>query len=186
MDQTKEWIEDIVIRLGLCPYAAKPYVAEQIRYAVSTASTDEQLIEDFFNEALFLLESNDDDLSTTFLIAPKYTQGIDDFFYVYEWLAETLEEAGEKAHAAGGHGGEDPSSFELAVGGRVQPAAFHPQVHDSMPTSQSVGAALSARSFLTLLIAFPLRAVVLLRTAGRRADPFREASTISDHQHSAT
>ena len=35
--QTKAWIEDVVVRLRLCPYAREPFVGDTIRYAVTDA-----------------------------------------------------------------------------------------------------------------------------------------------------
>ena len=32
--RTRQWIEEVVISLGLCPFAARPYMNEEIRYVV--------------------------------------------------------------------------------------------------------------------------------------------------------
>lgn len=125
VDRVREWIQEIVIRLGLCPYAAKPYTAEQIRYVVSAAVTDEELIHDFYAEACTLLEAEEEEIATSFLIAPHYNSGIDDYYYLYEWLVGTLEEAGDEAAAAADEAATN--SVELHVGDRIQPAFFHPQ-----------------------------------------------------------
>ena len=122
IDLTKRWIDDVVIRLGLCPYAAKPFVADQIRYVVSDAETDEEFISDFFIESALLLDVDEEELSTTFLIAPQYTEGIEDFYGLYEWLVDTLEEAPEAIDA----GTLDADSIEGIVADRIQPAFFHP------------------------------------------------------------
>ena len=105
----EEWIEAHVIRLGLCPYAAKPFAAENIRYAVSPAADDEELIDDFFLEGRILLDAPADELATTMLIAPHYAGSIDEFSWLYNWLVDTLE---------------DPDETLLSNG--VQPAFFHP------------------------------------------------------------
>ena len=104
-----EWIEEHVIRLGLCPYAAQPFAAENIRYFVSPAADDEELIDDFFLEGRVLLDAPSEELATTMLIAPRYAGSIDDFSWLYEWLVDTLE---------------DPNESLLSNG--VQPAFFHP------------------------------------------------------------
>ena len=85
------WIAGHVIRLGLCPYAAKPFTEEKIRYVVSPAVDDESLIEDFFVEGQILLDADAEELATTMLIAPQYNGDIEDFFSLYEWLVDTLE-----------------------------------------------------------------------------------------------
>ena len=79
---TEDWIEEHVIRLGLCPYAAKPFAGQQIRYAVSDATSDEALIDDFFAEGRLLLSAEDDEIATTMLIAPHYPKGIEGFYWL--------------------------------------------------------------------------------------------------------
>ena len=64
----KEWIKQHVVRLGLCPYAAKPFAEETIRYAVSHAVGDAELLEDFFVEGTILLDADPEDVATTMLI----------------------------------------------------------------------------------------------------------------------
>ena len=82
----------MVVRLRLCPYAAEPYVDDQIRYAVSAATDDEALLEDFFLEGALLLDAPPE-LATTMLVAPQYAGDIEQFYALYEWLTDTLEEA---------------------------------------------------------------------------------------------
>jgi hypothetical protein len=105
----EQWIQEHVIRIGLCPYASKPFVENKIRYAVSEAQTDEELVADFFAEGKLLLDAPPDELATTMLVAPLYPEGIKGFYWLYEWLTDTLEAEGET---------------ELNNG--VQPAFFHP------------------------------------------------------------
>ena len=109
MSLCEAWISEHVIRLGLCPYAARPFTGDQIRYAVSDAVSDEALIQDFFVEGKLLLGMEEEDLTTTMLIAPKYAGDIEEFYWLYEWLVDTLE---------------DESELELKNG--IQPAFFHP------------------------------------------------------------
>lgn len=117
----RHWIDDHVIRLGLCPYAAKPFTEEQIRYVVTGADDDATLVHEFFIEAALLLELPEEEVSTTFLIAPHYAHGIEAFYGLYEWLTDTLEEQEEVERPA------EPPSLEGFVGNRVQPAFFHPE-----------------------------------------------------------
>jgi hypothetical protein len=124
--RTRGWIENAVIRLGLCPYASKPFYDETIRccelrhhcasgsvlprrdplvcvicatllrYAVHDSASDEELIRSFFDEALRLLDAPADKLATTMLIIPRYTGSIDEFYELYEWLTDTLEDPEEE------------------------------------------------------------------------------------------
>ena len=83
------------------------FVSEQIRYAITEAESEEELVEDFFVEGRLLLET--EDVATTMLIAPNYAASIDDFFALYEWLTGVLE-----------------SDDEVILQNKIQPAFFHP------------------------------------------------------------
>lgn len=88
-------------------HAPAAFVGEQIRYAVTQAESEEELVEEFFVEGRLLLDS--EDIATTMLIAPNYAAGIDDFFAMYEWLTSVLED-----------------DSEVLLQNKVQPAFFHP------------------------------------------------------------
>lgn len=119
---TQRWIKDFVIRLGLCPYASDVFNTEgRIRYVVSHATNGADLVEDFFCEAAILLDEDPLDITTTMLTAPLYNGGIEDFYALYEWLVDTLED-------------ED----ETILNNQVQPAFFHPDwtfdgLHETNP-----------------------------------------------------
>ena len=51
---------------------------DQIRYAVSAATDDEALLEDFFLEGALLLDAPPE-LATTMLVAPQYAGDIEQF-----------------------------------------------------------------------------------------------------------
>ncbi|WP_283132212.1 DUF1415 domain-containing protein [Enterovibrio norvegicus] len=77
--QTTEWLENVVIGLNLCPFAAKPQRNKQIKIEVCEGNTDEAVMETLLTE-LNLLESSDvADLETTLLVTPNYFQDFDDY-----------------------------------------------------------------------------------------------------------
>ena len=118
----RAWIEHHVIDHGLCPFAAKPFTNGKIRYAVTDATNDEGLVEAFFEEGRFILDVPEEEVATTMLIAPRYSGGIAEFYWLYEWLVDTLE---------------DESEAELNNG--VQPAFFHPDwSFDGLPDDSAV------------------------------------------------
>ena len=107
---------------------------EKIRYVVTDATDGASLLRDFFDEAEVLLQVPESDVSTTFLVAPEYKEGIEAFYQVYEWLddelegarpSETEDENSEDVDALV-EAAEDPPSLEEFVGNRIQPAFFHP------------------------------------------------------------
>ena len=128
---TRQWIENVVIRLGLCPFAAKPFMENKIRYVVTDARSDAALLEEFYLESALLLQTPEAEVATTFVIAPHYKEGIEGFYWLYEWLVDEQEGmhdnlgGGEEA-ASGESNGEDDASLQAFVGDRVQPAFFHP------------------------------------------------------------
>ena len=52
---TKAWIEQHVLRLRLCPFASKPFVGDTIRYAVTYARDEADLLAAFFEEVRVLV-----------------------------------------------------------------------------------------------------------------------------------
>jgi uncharacterized protein len=102
--QTRRWIADIVIGLDLCPFAGRAFAAEKIRYRVSAARTEEELLNDLASEIRYLADTPA--IETTLLIHPHV---LTDFFEYNDFLnpAEELIE-------------------QLEMDGVVQLASFHP------------------------------------------------------------
>ncbi len=67
---TQDWLEKAVIGLNLCPFAKAVHVKKQIRYVVSTATTEEVLLEELMTELRYLQDTSPDLLDTTLLIHP--------------------------------------------------------------------------------------------------------------------
>ena len=104
---TRHWLEQAVIGLNLCPYARTPYQEDRVRYIVSAATTPEALLQALADELQWLAAADERDAETTLLIHPQVLQ---DFFEYNDFLelSEALLE-------------------ELALGGVLQVASFHPQ-----------------------------------------------------------
>jgi hypothetical protein len=103
---TQRWLERAVIGLNLCPFAKAVYVKRQIRYAVTAATTAEQLLAELRHELDALAQANPEQVDTTLLIHPQVmTDFIDFHFFLRE------------ADAALGNLGHE---------GRLQIASFHP------------------------------------------------------------
>src|SRR5215218_8322256 len=67
---TQRWLELAVIGLNLCPFAKAVYVKRQIRYAVTAATTTEQLLAELRHELELLRQANPQEVDTTLLIHP--------------------------------------------------------------------------------------------------------------------
>ena len=105
--KTKEWVRDIVIGLNLCPFAASVLMENKIRFAASSAKSTEDVIGDALEEAMRLLATPEEELSTTLVI---YTNALSDFEEYLDTpylLEDVLNEAGTE--------------------GLLQIASFHPK-----------------------------------------------------------
>jgi uncharacterized protein len=112
---TQRWLEKAVIGLNLCPFAKSVQVKNQIRYAVSVAQTEEQLLHDLVAELSMLQLANPNELDTTLLIHPWVLTDFLDYNDFLELADATL---------AG-----------LDLIGQIQIASFHPhyQFADTEP-----------------------------------------------------
>lgn len=65
----RQWLESLVIDLNLCPFAKRELVKDRVRFAVSGAVTEEELLIDLRNELALL--QRDASIETTLLIHPQ-------------------------------------------------------------------------------------------------------------------
>ena len=103
---TRKWLERAVIGLNLCPFAKGVHVKGQIRYVVSTAQNDNDLLDDLERELKFLTEAAPEDVDTTLLITPDVLTDFGDFTDFLDLVEVVLRTQG--------------------LGGVLQVASFHP------------------------------------------------------------
>ena len=103
---TQRWLERAVIGLNLCPFAKAVYVKRQIRYAVTAATTAEELLAELRHELELLGQANPEEVETTLLIHP---QAMTDFIDFHFFLKEA-----------------DAAIRDLGQEGNLQIASFHP------------------------------------------------------------
>jgi uncharacterized protein len=104
---TRHWLTRAVIGLNLCPFAKAVHVKDQIRYAVSDATTIESVLADLESELRKLADADPAVIDTTLLILPRA-------------LAEFLD-YNDCLYFA------DKLLKELRLEGTLQIASFHPQ-----------------------------------------------------------
>lgn len=90
---TKQWLLSAVIGLNLCPFAKSVYVKEQIKYVVSAAATDEQVLEELEFELSALYESDPAQHDTTLLIVPQHFEDFFEFNYFLTRAGRVLKRA---------------------------------------------------------------------------------------------
>ena len=103
---TRAWLEKAVIGLDLCPFARAVYLRDQIRYAISEAETQEDLLEHLIGELRTIAAASPEEIDTTLLIHPWV---LNDFLEYNDFL-----DVAEDAVA------------QLGLEGEIQVASFHP------------------------------------------------------------
>ncbi len=112
---TRHWVERAVIGLNLCPFAKAVERRGQVRYVVSQARTEEQLLADLRAELSHLAATPADVTDNTLLIHPQVLQE----FFAFQTFLPRTEAAVRKA----------------GFTGVIQVASFHPdyQFADAEP-----------------------------------------------------
>ncbi|MDD4967021.1 DUF1415 domain-containing protein [Halothiobacillus sp.] len=104
INTVRQWVEQLVIGYNLCPFAKRELVRDRVRFVVSRAQDEEQLLVDLENELTLL--GTDEGIETTLLITPQVLQ---DFFDFNQFL-----------------GRADRRVAQLKLKGVFQIASFHP------------------------------------------------------------
>ncbi|MFT5132133.1 MAG: hypothetical protein ACI9SC_000597 [Gammaproteobacteria bacterium] len=100
----RQWVETVVVNLNLCPFAKRELLNKRVRFSITPAITEAQLLQALQVE-LELLES-ESSIETTLLIHPQVLQN----FYDYN---QFLNDA-------------DQLLVEMELVGIFQIASFHP------------------------------------------------------------
>lgn len=103
----RHWVEAAVIGLNLCPFAKTVQRKGQVRYVVSGARTEDQLLADLRNELAHLHATSVEVTDNTLLIHPHVLQE----FFVFEAFLSRADAAVRRA----------------GLRGVIQIASFHPQ-----------------------------------------------------------
>lgn len=107
IEDTRRWIDSIVIGLNLCPFAQRVFQADKIRYAVSAAEDAQQLLKDLAHELEFLTSNPITSVETTLLIHPRALARFADYNDFLDRGERLIE--------------------ELGLRGTIQLASFHPE-----------------------------------------------------------
>lgn len=100
----RHWLETFVIELNLCPFAKREFINNRVRFQLSNATTEQQLIDDLHHELERL--NNDSSIETTLLIHPHVLQD----FYDYNDFLDLA----------------DALLVQMQLDGIYQIASFHP------------------------------------------------------------
>lgn len=78
---TQRWLERAVIGLNLCPFAKSVFVKKQIRYALTAATTADELLAELEHEFALLADTAPAQLDTTLLIHPRVMASFIDYHF---------------------------------------------------------------------------------------------------------
>lgn len=87
-----QWLNDVVIGLNLCPFAAKPQRNKQIKIFVSEAATEETLLEDILTQLLELESTEPEQLETTLVAVPNMLQDFYDYNLFIDWVEALIRQ----------------------------------------------------------------------------------------------
>jgi len=104
--ETKSWLEKVVIGLNLCPFASKPYLQNQIRFFVSNANNEIEILQDLEDELKFLAKEDKKQTETTVFILASALQEFYDYNQFLNFADSLLN--------------------QLNLVGDIQIATFHP------------------------------------------------------------
>ncbi|MUK44799.1 DUF1415 family protein [Aliivibrio fischeri] len=90
--EVQQWLEDVVIGLNLCPFAAKPNRNKQIKIFVSEATTEEALLEDILQELMNLDSKTAEELETTLVAIPNMLQDFMDYNFFLDWVDALIKQ----------------------------------------------------------------------------------------------
>jgi hypothetical protein len=109
----RRWVEDVVVDLSLCPFAKRELLAERVRFDVTDASTETELLEVLASEIDRLVSTPA--IETTLIIHPHV---LSDFLQYNQFLDIA-----------------DRLLVQLKLEGVIQIASFHPdyQFADTQP-----------------------------------------------------
>ncbi len=88
------WLEQVVIGLHLCPFAARAVAEGRLRLRISEAATEEDALADLQEELTMLAASDAADTETTLLALPQLPGGFDAFNELLALVDLLLEEGG--------------------------------------------------------------------------------------------
>ena len=104
INQTKKWINDVVVGCNFCPFAAREIKQNTIHYEVEESTETETCLHAFLNECTRL--DTEKNIETTLLIFPNAFRRFDNFLDILSLAEKLLEQ----------------ESYE----GIYQVASFHP------------------------------------------------------------
>jgi hypothetical protein len=90
---TTQWLEELVIGMSLCPFAAPVVKAKQLRIHVSEVNDFDSAIRETLSEVSLLLNADPQEIATTLIVFTRALSLFDEFMEASDTLDELLLES---------------------------------------------------------------------------------------------
>ncbi|ELV8716071.1 TPA: DUF1415 family protein [Vibrio vulnificus] len=90
--EVSQWLNDVVIGLNLCPFAAKPQRNQQIKIHVSEADNEELLLQDILSLLMELDQTEPSELETTLVVIPNMLNDFWDYNLFIDWVEALIRQ----------------------------------------------------------------------------------------------
>ncbi|MDO6705977.1 DUF1415 domain-containing protein [Photobacterium sp. 1_MG-2023] len=95
LHHVEQWLDDVVIGLNLCPFAAKPRRNEQIRIAICETDSLDVLLENIQQEIQRLDNTPVCDLDTSLVVCPNLLQDFDEYNQFLDMVEALISQCGK-------------------------------------------------------------------------------------------
>ena len=133
-----DWLNNVVIGLNLCPFAAKPMRNRQVKTFISNAETEETLLQDILEQLLELESTTSEKIDTTLVVVPNMLSDFYDYNLFIDWIEALLRQQNWQGifqlatfHPNYCFGGTEPEDAENLTNRSPYPI-FHLLREDSM------------------------------------------------------
>ena len=104
--QIRAWLEQFVVGLNLCPFAAPLVSSDRLRIKICDATDIDTIMQSFLSELDLIQSTLESDIATTLLVIPNALKDFEEYLDVIDLAEELLSEVG--------------------LEGVIQLASFHP------------------------------------------------------------
>lgn len=98
VNNTRRWLDEMVVGLNLCPFSSSVIARDQVHYAVCDDTTDAQLKQFYVTELQRLLVACEKDIATSLLMFTQGLENFDDYLDLLDWFQQLLEQADLTEH----------------------------------------------------------------------------------------
>lgn len=94
LDETRRWVEQVVVGLNLCPFASAPMKGERIRYVLCSEHAVEGIYRALLTEMERLTGLPESEAETCLFVVPQGLERFDDYLDLFEIAETAIPEAG--------------------------------------------------------------------------------------------